>query len=114
MIPHVEDRPYLDAEPEAAVAAPPAPPKRPGSVLTAPAPEEEPLPMNYSWAPERGAQAYRIAFYRDGQLVRSEVTNAPSIELSLPTGDYQWIVWPIDGRGVVKSKAIVNSTVTTP
>lgn len=112
VIPHVEDRPYLDAEPEAEATGAGQPPKPPGGVLTAPAPEESWQPMSYSWAPYKGATGYQIAFYRDGKRLAMYETTEPSYSIALAPGTYQWIVWPIV-NGRYTSKAIVNSVITT-
>lgn len=70
--------------------------------------------MSYSWAPQKGAESYKLAFFTlDGKLVQEFNTTDPNYEVALPPGSYRWIVWAYVG-GLAKSKAIVNSVVTTP
>jgi hypothetical protein len=69
--------------------------------------EPEPTPpMTYSWAPS-GTEGYRIAFYRDGNIIYTTTTDEPTLTYQFPPGEYQWVVWAAG-----KSKAIVNSSVT--
>jgi hypothetical protein len=105
MIPHVEDKPYLHGE---AIA------KRSVSVSKPPPAAPLAQPMSYSWVPEKGAESYKLAFFtEDGKLVKEFNTTEPNREVALPAGTYRWIVWAFVG-GLAKSKAIVNSEVTTP
>lgn len=101
VIPHVEDKPYLHGE---AIA------KRAVTLPKTTLADKVRQPLYYTWAPaEDVTEGYRIAFYQDDRLVRTATVTEPRYEIALPAGSYRWVVW-IVGR----SKAIVNSEVTTP
>lgn len=98
-------------------AAPPRP--APAGPNVAPPPQAPTGRRTFAWAPVAGAESYKLALFREDELVYTVRTTDTSLSLPitwryqgraerLGPGSYRWVVWPVmKGSDSPSSKATV-------